>query len=299
MASGGGPSSQLDALAPGAGDPALRASVLALIDRDRLPAQPPCSEAMLDQALAGRSPVDDAFWREIVELHNVTRVHDGRVVGVVAFGRKQDGDGTIPWLHAAEDPRQVGTLLDIADQHLGDVAGIDAFQHATALGVGIEGLPVERRPATHAALIERGYHGCDLWLAMRGPIEPTEAITADVKPIDDDHGTGASFELRVRAGSAPAAEAHVGIGAPGLGVIWWIEVEPAFRGRGLGRSLLRQARSVLAAHGVTELILYVDHDSPTDPDRDRRPAIALYRSEGFTVIDHLWSYQHERRSSIR
>jgi len=72
-------------------------------------------------------------------------------------------------------------------------------------------------------------------------------------------------------------------------VIWWLEVEPEFRRRGLGRQLLRAARSALAEAGVADVILLVDHDDPQA--RDRRPALDLYEAEGFTVVDHLWSYR--------
>jgi hypothetical protein len=37
------------------------------------------------------------------------------------------------------------------------------------------------------------------------------------------------------------------------------------------------------------VVLFVDHDDPES--RDRRPALELYLAEGFTVVDHLWSYR--------
>ncbi len=84
--------------------------------------------------------------------------------------------------------------------------------------------------------------------------------------------------------------AELSLPAPGLGVIWWLEIEPEHRRRGLGRQLLRAARSVLAEAGAsTTSILFVDHDDPKA--RDRRPALELYLAEGFTVVDHLWSYR--------
>ena len=87
----------------------------------------------------------------------------------------------------------------------------------------------------------------------------------------------------------PAGGAELSLPAPGIGVIWWLEIEPEHRRRGLGRQLLRAARSVLAEEGVAEVVLFVDHDDPTA--RDRRPALELYLAEGFTVVDHLWSYR--------
>jgi ribosomal protein S18 acetylase RimI-like enzyme len=94
-------------------------------------------------------------------------------------------------------------------------------------------------------------------------------------------------ELEVGGGAVGGAE--LSLSAPGIGVIWWLEIEPEHRRRGLGRQLLRAARSVLADEGVTDVVLFVDHDDPKA--RDRRPALELYLAEGFTVVDHLWSYR--------
>jgi len=87
----------------------------------------------------------------------------------------------------------------------------------------------------------------------------------------------------------PAGGAELSLPAPGVGVIWWLEIEPEYRRRGLGRQLLRAARTVLAEEAVTDVVLFVDHDDPRS--RDRRPALELYRAEGFSVVDHLWSYR--------
>ena len=95
------------------------------------------------------------------------------------------------------------------------------------------------------------------------------------------------MELEVAGNAVGGAE--LSLPAPGLGVIWWLEIEPEHRRRGLGRQLLRAARSVLAEEGVDDVILFVDHDDPKA--RDRRPALELYLAEGFTVVDHLWSYR--------
>ena len=65
------------------------------------------------------------------------------------------------------------------------------------------------------------------------------------------------------------------------------------RGRGLGRRLLAQALATLAEHGARSAMLFVDHDDPAN--RDRRPAIALYESMGFQVVDHLFSYERTVR----
>jgi ribosomal protein S18 acetylase RimI-like enzyme len=95
--------------------------------------------------------------------------------------------------------------------------------------------------------------------------------------------------VEVDAGGRLAGGAELSLPAPGVGVIWWLEIEPEYRRQGLGRQLLRAARSVLAEEGVDDVILFVDHDDPKA--RDRRPALELYQAEGFTVVDHLWSYR--------
>ncbi|MER6570828.1 GNAT family N-acetyltransferase [Streptomyces sp. NPDC001093] len=74
------------------------------------------------------------------------------------------------------------------------------------------------------------------------------------------------------------------------GFQWWIGVEPAARGRGLGRALLDTALDVLHRMGASEVILFVDDDAPLGDDRDRTAAKALYKSSGFEEIDRLHSF---------
>ncbi|WP_229699073.1 GNAT family N-acetyltransferase [Wenjunlia tyrosinilytica] len=89
------------------------------------------------------------------------------------------------------------------------------------------------------------------------------------------------------------AEATIGLPHQGTGVLWWIGVEPAARGRGLGTAMLGTAVDVLTALGATEVILYVDDDAPPGDDRDRRAANALYEAAGFEEIDRLHSYARQ------
>ncbi|MCQ4045390.1 hypothetical protein ACFOSC_03765 [Streptantibioticus rubrisoli] len=60
-------------------------AVLALVEGDRLPGQPQATPGMLDQALAGHSPVDGDWWAEL-DTPRTDVVHDpnGRVRGVVS-----------------------------------------------------------------------------------------------------------------------------------------------------------------------------------------------------------------------
>ena len=79
----------------------------------------------------------------------------------------------------------------------------------------------------------------------------------------------------------------------GTGVLWWISVAPAARGRGRGAALLGSAVEVLAGLGAEKVILYVDDDAPGDPERDRSAANRLYDRAGFVQVDRLWSYPRQ------
>jgi mycothiol synthase len=61
--------------------------------------------------------------------------------------------------------------------------------------------------------------------------------------------------------------------APPMGEIYVIGVDPAFHGRGWGRSLTEAGLAWLAGRGLTVGMLYVDADNV--------PAVTLYRSLGF------------------
>jgi ribosomal protein S18 acetylase RimI-like enzyme len=69
----------------------------------------------------------------------------------------------------------------------------------------------------------------------------------------------------------------------GCGYVDTLAVRPEFRGRGLGRLLLRTAIAADAARGREGTILHVDTNNTT-------PALGLYESEGMRpvlVID-IW-----------
>jgi ribosomal protein S18 acetylase RimI-like enzyme len=260
--------------------------VCALVDRDRLPGQPACTAERVRTALAGRSTTDPWWWQELDTMRTIAvEGPGGMLVGAGALGRRRDGDRYLLWLHAGEVPEVVEAVLWPLLRGVRRGDPMFAFWSATELSVGVEGLPRRHRPATHDALLNRGFTGEDRWLYLTAP------AAAGPQPELPFRRRGHGTELRVELGgdAGPAGGAELSLPAPGIGVIWWLEIEPEYRRRGLGRQLLRAARSVLAEEGVDDVVLFVDHDDPEA--RDRRPALELYRSEGFTVVDHLWSYR--------
>jgi GNAT superfamily N-acetyltransferase len=264
-----------------------------LIDRDRLPGQPSCTPERVEAALAGRSTTDPWWWQELATMRTIgVEGTDGSLVGAGAVGRRRSGDRYLLWLHAGEDRELVEAVLWPLLRGVRRGDPIFAFWSATELSVGLEGLPREHRPATHQALLDRGFGGEDRWLYLTAPADG--GPPAEVPFRRRGHGT----ELRVEfeADGRPVGSAELSLPAPGVGVIWWLEVEPEYRRRGAGRQLLRAARSVLAEEGVDDVVLFVDHDDPKA--RDRRPALELYRAEGFTVVDHLWSYRRGEGEAV-
>ncbi|WP_018351934.1 GNAT family N-acetyltransferase [Longispora albida] len=264
--------------------------VLELINTDRLPGQPECTAEMLRLAVSGSSPIDGAWWAELSDLRTrVLHGADGRPVGVVAFARRErDNAGVVLWLHAREDPARVGLLLDHALAELEGCATVEAFSFATALSLGLEALPVRHRPATHAALLERGFTGSDLWRYMRRDLPADLPVTGyrSEAAVDQD-----GLVLRIDRGGETVAEATIGDPVAGVGVLWWISVQPQARGEGLGLKLLGSALELLAEQGAHEAILYVDDDAPADgPQRSRAAANAMYDRAGFTEVDRLYAF---------
>jgi ribosomal protein S18 acetylase RimI-like enzyme len=197
----------------------------------------------------------------------------------------------ILWLHAREEPSAVRRLLDRALAELGGCPTVEAFSFASALGMGLEALPVRHRAATHTALLDRGFAGSDLWRYMRRDLPAPGLPTCSYRAkCEEDRRV-----LQVERGGQVVAEATIGEPVDGIGVLWWIGVEPPARGEGLGLRLLGSALDLLAGLGAREVILYVDDDaSDDDPERSRVAANALYERVGFVEVDRLWSYQLTR-----
>lgn len=270
------------------------AAVVDLINADAVPGQPACTEVMLAEAVAGRSPVDSGWWAELDRLAiDVLCDSEGAIVGAASYAqRARDGAGLILWLHGREEAAVVAALLDHAMKRLASTTTMEAFEFASALTVGLEGLPVRHRPATRQALLDRGFVEADLWRYMRRELPARDLSPArDALVAPDPEQPGWRIDVRGQDG-AHLGDAQVSIAAPGLGVLWWISVEAPHRGKRLGWSLLGSALDVLYQHGAQEAILFVDDDAPPDdPERGRGAANALYDRAGFIEVDRLCSYR--------
>ncbi|MDQ1014322.1 GNAT family N-acetyltransferase [Streptomyces afghaniensis] len=266
-------------------------AVLDLVGADRLPGQPLTTREMLAEALAGRSPIDGGWWAEL-DPPTTEVIHDeaGTVLGVVSYAtRSHDGAGFILWLHCREDQAVAEAVLTRATGRLGKRT-VHAFEFASALTLGLEGLPARHRPATRRALEAAGFTGRDLWRYMRADLPIAglpHAAHVTVTESEDPPGK----RLEVREGGELLAEATLGRPVAGIGVLWWISVAPPARGRGLGLALLGSALDLLAGLGAREVILYVDDDAPAgDPERDRTAANGMYDRASFTEVDRLHSF---------
>ena len=283
-------------LTPRAYRAADTAAVLNVINSDLVPGQPWCTEAMLSVAAAGRSPVDSGWWAELDRLAvDVLCDGQGSVHGAVSFARRaRDGAGLILWLHGRENPVVVDVLVDHAIGQLADTRSVGAFEFASALTVGLEGLPVRHRPVTRQSLLARGFGEADLWRYMRRDLPAADLPRVhETQVMPDPDNPGWRVEAHGRDG-ALLGDAQVSVAAPGVGVLWWIGVEAQHRGQQVGWSLLGSALDVLHQQGAREVILYVDDDAPPDdPERGRGAANALYDRAGFTEVDRLCSYRRE------
>lgn len=267
------------------------AAVIDLVVADRLPGQPLTSPAMLAEAVAGRSPVDGGWWAELTPPVTEVICDAARtVLGVVAYAsRTGDGTGFILWLHCGEDPVLAELLVARALDRLGRRT-VHAFEFASALTLGLEGLPAGRRPATRRALEKAEFVGRDLWRYMRSTL-PIAGLPHAAHVTVTDCEDPAGRRLEVHEGGELLAEAIVGRPVEGIGVLWWIGVVPHARGRGLGLALLGSSLDLLAGLGAREAILYVDDDAPPGhTERDRTAANGMYDRVGFAEVDRLHSF---------
>ena len=269
-------------------------TVLDLVNADRIPGQPETTRAMLAEALVGNSPVDGDWWAELdVPVTEVVHDGHGRVLGVVSYStRPRDGAGFLLWLHSVGKGRALtDALIARALDRLGPRT-VHAFEFASALSLGLEGLPVRNRPEVRRALGEAGFVPRDLWRYMHARLPLTGLPHAANVTVSDYDGEGPPGKrLEINEDDEPSAEAVIRGPVAGVGVLSWISVTPTARGRGLGSALLGSALHLLADLGADQVILYVDDDAPPgDAERDRTAANRMYGRAGLTEIDRLFSF---------
>jgi ribosomal protein S18 acetylase RimI-like enzyme len=274
------------------------AAIVDLVNADLLPGQPACSRGALDMAMRGESPVDSGWWNALSGVQVVVARRGGVLLGAASYAVAPTGrSGWLLWLHAREARLVVEALVDHVLAQLAGSSHVYAFWIASALSMGIESLPIEQRPLTHEILTSRGLAGRDSWrylvLAMeRTAIDGSGGDVAAVQEISNPGGMP-TWRLVIGDGEEPVASAEVALGADGCGALWWIEVAPAHRGRGIGRRLLRQALSFLALRGAQTVAATVDVADPRE--RDPRAMLRLLGSAGFQEVDRLWSYESARK----
>ena len=161
----------------------------------------------------------------------------------------------------------------------------------------MEALPVEQQPVTHELLTSRGLMGRDSWRYLVLPIErfALDDRSEEVAVVRSVSGPGEipAWEFVIGAREQPQASAEIALAGEGCGVLRWIDVEPAHRGRGIGRRLLWQALRFLALRGAQTVAALVDHADPRE--RDPGAILRLLGSAGFQEVDRLWSYESPRR----
>lgn len=261
-------------------------AIATLANSRQLPYQPLTTEAAVLSAMNGRSHTDEWWWERLGQVDTfVAEDRRGQVVGACSYAVDlKDNTGYLLWFATVDRYSVVKSLTLHALTALGACPVVRAYWFATPLSLGLEGLPAGLLPETDNALRDCGLTGCDLWLWMA-----TDNLPAECSAVADVRDTPTGWRLEVDSGGdRPDGEAEIGCYGD-LGVLWWISVDEGARRRGLGRRLLTQALATLAKYGARSVMLFVDHDDPAK--RDRRPAIALYKSMGFQVIDHLFSYE--------
>lgn len=141
-------------------EPRDAVGVLELVNADRIPGQPSATVEALREAAAGRSSVDAGWWEELDHpvAIDVAEASAEDLIGVVSYAvRPMDQTGLILWLHGREDSQVVGRLIDHALAQMPEARQVEAFAIASALGLGLEALPVGHRPVTAKALTMKGF----------------------------------------------------------------------------------------------------------------------------------------------
>ncbi|WP_367325510.1 GNAT family N-acetyltransferase [Streptomyces sp. HUAS ZL42] len=262
-----------------------------LIDADRLPGQPYCTPEKLAGA-QGRTVPAAGLAAPAWSRMSVLADPGDRPRGIIAYLSWSDvHTGLICWVHGHEDLPALRALLGHALAELNACPQTEAYVGAPPGPLGPGGLPRTHRAATHEALLQTGFTGRHQgrYLHCALPAEPSRTkLVADVFPCEVPPG----HRLVIHESDEPVAEAVVSVGPDRTATVYWIETRPTHRGRGLGRKVLSQALALLAELGAAEVALVVEDAREADPDR--AAATRLFESFGFTLVDHLWTYQRRR-----
>lgn len=271
--------------------------------------------------------VEDAEERQALSDHQRLDLTHGGRAGFAAFVARQPGhDHPVAYAQLTRHHRTWGVELVVSPHHRDETERIGAPMLAAALDVvrseggGTVQWWVYRPTATHERLATRlGLRLGRRLLQLRVPLPLDVPSTLETRPFRPGRDETAWLQVNNRAfASHPeqghwtpemlrAREAEPWFDPAGfllhevdgrlagfcwtkvhdeplpVGEIYVIAVDPDFHGTGLGRALTVAGLDHLARLGLPTGMLYVDADND--------PAVALYRSLGFTV-------HHEDRAYV-
>jgi ribosomal protein S18 acetylase RimI-like enzyme len=195
------------------------------------------------------------------------------------------------------------TLLDACEAEAsGDLQAFPA-EHGrcpiVGYNAGWDGLS-DRIPAVAQLLARNGYapfyRELCLIRDLAGDVVEPGALPAGVD-VRESIGDEQQFLLRASIGEQEAGECHYvtlaklgGADAARTGYVWWLNVQPVARRRGIGRYLMLRTLDHLRRLGCDSCWLTTGADN--------WPAQPLYLALGFEIVDSTASYQKSRRTAL-
>ena len=242
--------------------PADYSDVCRLINEERLFGEPCIAEQDLAAAIV---PGKDFFWESLGKIETVVIEREGAIRGAASAGTLHD-DHTkfLLWLHAGEEK----TLIEKLVCALQETQQLSYAFWVAALFSCLEGLP-SSRSVTREVLENYGL------LSLPGGqylVLETEkyALSSRKKKKSFPRVSEKEGEITLTTPFGKVICNKKGT----AGIISWIHVEEAHRGKGKGRELLESALDFLLPTS-REIILYVDDMN------ERTAALHLYQSVGF------------------
>jgi ribosomal protein S18 acetylase RimI-like enzyme len=262
-------------------------AILELINDRKLEGEAKCGIAQLRTTLAQPRFFGEHNWSSVVKHENVVAVQEDLLRAAGSVGQTSDGRWYMLWLHAYDDTAadtMVAHMDGYAKHHGGRLTR--AFWFSTGLHPGFEAWPRRHGQLEDRALRRVGFDSKDEWFymtTMQVPGLPAHAWHCEAN--------GDELVVSLDVDGRPVGKAEVGFAGNGYAILWWIEIPASHRGLGMGRSLLRAARQACANREAVGMALFVDVDDMLE--KDRRPAIDLYKSEGFALVDTLATYSRQ------